>query len=268
MLFMQTQQVQPALHMATMQSQQAWIIAQHAGSPLVQVMQTPSSVISHLHMPIIMLQQQTIMPFIIMQQLHMPPAIIVQRFCIMLADILSSQEHMIFMPSLHFSIFMVQRGTIIHCGVVGMVAVPPIVPDIIGFIPVIMPDRSVIIAVVIVLPFGVYLGFGGTLQSVSFPHRFLIMTARIANARKKHKNLSMDHDHSDLLGQVPYSERPLRRPTRQSSVTCGPGAHAQKRQTEPGIGPQFTSAPQPESTLQAYAARATARRSSWLFLET
>ena len=72
------------LHMAAMQSQQAWIISQHLLSPLVQVMQTPSSVISHLHMPIVRLQQQTIMPFIIMQQLHMPPAIIVQRFCIML----------------------------------------------------------------------------------------------------------------------------------------------------------------------------------------
>jgi hypothetical protein len=152
MLFMQTQQVQPALHMAIMQSQQAWIIAQQAGSPLVQVMQTPSSVSSHLHMPIIMLQQQTIMPFIIMQQLHMPPAIIVHRFCIMVAVVLSSDVHMIFIPPVHFSIFMVQRGTIIICGVVGMVAAPPIVPDIIGFIPVIMLDRSIIIAVVIALP--------------------------------------------------------------------------------------------------------------------
>ena len=114
MLFMQTQQVQPALHMAIMHSQQAWIIEQHSGSPLVQVMQTPSLVISHLHMPIIMLQQQTIMPFIIMQQLHIPPAIIVQRFCIIVADILSSHVHVIFIPPLHFSIFMVQRGTIIH----------------------------------------------------------------------------------------------------------------------------------------------------------
>jgi len=118
-------------------------------------------------MPMVMLQQQTIMPFIIMQQLHMPPAIMVQRFCSMVADVLSSHVHMIFMPSLHFSIFMVQRGTIIHCGVVGMVAVPPIVPDIIGFIPAIMPVRSIIIAVVIVLPFGVNLGLGGSRQSVS-----------------------------------------------------------------------------------------------------
>ena len=37
-------------------------------------MTQPSAVISHLHMPMVMLQQQTIMPFIITQQLHMPPA--------------------------------------------------------------------------------------------------------------------------------------------------------------------------------------------------
>jgi hypothetical protein len=149
MLFMQMQQVQPALHMAIMQSQQAWIMAQQAGSPLVQVMQTPSSVISHLHIPINMLQQQTIIPFIIMQQLHIPPAIMVHRFCNVLADILSSLVQVIFIPSLRFSIFMVQRGTIIHCGAVGMVAVPPIPPDIIGFIPLIMPERSIITAVLI-----------------------------------------------------------------------------------------------------------------------
>ena len=149
MLFMQRQQVQPALHIAIMHSQQAWIIAQHWSSPLVQVMQMPSSVISHLHMPIIMLQQQTIMPFIIMQQLHMPPAIMVQRFCIIVADILSSHLHVIFMPPLHFSIFIVQRGTIIHCGGIGMVAVPPIAPGAMEPIPVIMLLRSIIIALVI-----------------------------------------------------------------------------------------------------------------------
>ena len=64
MLFIITQQVQPALSMQAMQSQQAWIISQHLASPLVQVMHTPSLVISHLHMPMVRLQQQTIMPFI------------------------------------------------------------------------------------------------------------------------------------------------------------------------------------------------------------
>ncbi len=45
-------------------------------SPDVQVMHMPSLVISHLHMPIVRLQDITIMPFIIMPQLIMPPAII------------------------------------------------------------------------------------------------------------------------------------------------------------------------------------------------
>jgi hypothetical protein len=80
MLFMHRQHTQPALDIADMQSQQAWIIAQQSASPLVQVMQTPSLVWSHLHMPIVMLHEQTIMPFIIMQQLHIPPAIMEQRF--------------------------------------------------------------------------------------------------------------------------------------------------------------------------------------------
>ena len=152
MLFMQRQQVQPALHIAIMHSQQAWIIEQQSASPLVQVMQTPSSVISHLHMPIIMLQQQTIMPFIIMQQLHIPPAIMVQRFCSIVAVILSSHLHMIFMPPLHFSIFIVQRGTIIHCGLAGIVAVPPIAPCIMVPMPIPgipMPARSITIELVI-----------------------------------------------------------------------------------------------------------------------
>jgi len=73
MLFIIRQQVQPAFIMVAMQSQQAWIMAAHWASPLVQVTETPLSVISHLHMPIVRLQQQTIIPFIIRQQLHIPP---------------------------------------------------------------------------------------------------------------------------------------------------------------------------------------------------
>ena len=49
-------------------------------SPLVQVRQTPLSVISHWHMAIVMLQQQTIIPFIMQQHEQSPPAIIVHRF--------------------------------------------------------------------------------------------------------------------------------------------------------------------------------------------
>jgi hypothetical protein len=91
----------------------------------VHVMQTPSLVGSHLHMAIAMLQQHIIMPFIIMQQLHMPPAIIEQRFCSIVADIASSHLHVIFIPPAHFSILILHRGTIIHCGADGM---PPVAP--------------------------------------------------------------------------------------------------------------------------------------------
>ena len=149
MLFMQRSRRSRPCH-GVMQSQQAWIIAQQAGSPLVQVMQTPSLVGSHLHMPIVMLQQHIIMPFIIMQQLHMPPAIIVQRFCIIVADIASSHLHVIFIPSVHFSILILHRGTIIHCGADGMPPVAPIGPVAVWPIPGIpIPARSITIALVI-----------------------------------------------------------------------------------------------------------------------
>ncbi len=128
MLPIMTQQVQPAFIMAVQQSQQAWIMAQQALSPLVQVMQTPSSINSHLHRPIVRLQQQTIMPFIIVQQEHMPPAIMVQRFCIMPQAVLSSQVQVIFMPPSHFSNVVVQRGTIIMFMPAGIVPAAPIVP--------------------------------------------------------------------------------------------------------------------------------------------
>ena len=72
-------------------------------SPDVQVTQTPLSVISHLHMPIVRLQQHTIMPFIMTQQEHMPPCSMVHRFCIMLRAIWSSHTQVIFMPPWHFS---------------------------------------------------------------------------------------------------------------------------------------------------------------------
>src|SRR4051812_30867548 len=52
-LFIMTQQVQPAIIMVDMQSQQAWIILPHSASPEVQVMTQPSLVISHLHMPMV-----------------------------------------------------------------------------------------------------------------------------------------------------------------------------------------------------------------------
>ncbi len=135
------QQVQPAAMQAAMQSQHDWIILQHSASPLVQVTQHPSVVISHLHMPIVRLQQHTIMPFIMQQHDTIPPAIILQRFCIMAQAAGSVQVQVIFIPPAHFSIFILQRGTITMFGAmpVGIgipipVFVPVVLVAVIGFI--------------------------------------------------------------------------------------------------------------------------------------
>jgi hypothetical protein len=146
-LFMQQQQTQPAAIMVAMQSQQAWIILQHWSSPEVQVMTHPSLVMSHLHMPMVRLQPQTTIPFIMQQSEHMPPWSIMHRFCIMLQAIGSSQEQVIFMPPLIFSIFMVHRGTMSMFGIIGA-AVPPIGDDAMPGMPmegIPMPVRSIII---------------------------------------------------------------------------------------------------------------------------
>lgn len=147
MPFMQTQQTQPDFIMAVMQSQQAWIILQHSASPLVQVIITPSAVGSHLHMAIAMLQVHIIIPFIIMQQEHMPPAIMLQRFCIIDAEVASSHLQIIRMPPSHFSIMIVQRGTIIHWGVVVM-ADPAAIPPMPMFMFIPIAFRSIIMAVI------------------------------------------------------------------------------------------------------------------------
>ncbi len=55
MLLIIRQQVQPDFIIDVIQAQQASIIAQQDGSPLVHVMQTPSSVGSHLHRAIVKL---------------------------------------------------------------------------------------------------------------------------------------------------------------------------------------------------------------------
>jgi hypothetical protein len=109
---------------------------------------------SHLHKPIVRLQQQTVIPFTIMQHVHMPPANIVHKFCSMLVASLSSHEQLIFMPPVHRSILNVQRGTIIQFTPAGMVegAVIPGIPTPGVAMPGIpIPVRSIIIAVDIFL---------------------------------------------------------------------------------------------------------------------
>jgi hypothetical protein len=130
---------------AVTQSQHPWIIASHILSPEVQVTVHPSLVISHLHMPMVRLQQQTIIPFIMQHMLHIPPAIMVHRFCIMAQAAGSSQVQVIFIPPAHFSTFIVQRGTITMFGAIAGADAPPIpVPPI--------PDMPVIGRSIIIVP--------------------------------------------------------------------------------------------------------------------
>jgi hypothetical protein len=155
MLLIMRQQVQPAFIMALQHSPHAWIMAAHSLSPLVQVTQTPCSVISHLHIAIVRLQQQTNIPFIIVHRLHRPPAVMVQRFWSMPAEVASSLEHVTFTPPLHFSTFIVQRGTIIMFIPAGIVPVPPsigvpmVVAPIAGMA---IPARSISLLVMSIAP--------------------------------------------------------------------------------------------------------------------
>jgi hypothetical protein len=120
-LFINRQQVQPSFRQVLRQSQHDWIISPHLASPLVQVMQTPSLVMSHLHMPMVRQQQHTIMPFIVQQQLHMPPINDEHRFCTIAVAVASLHMQVSFMPPWHFSILKVQRGTIMKLAMpVGM----------------------------------------------------------------------------------------------------------------------------------------------------
>ena len=88
----------------------------------MQVMQTPSLVHSVLQIPQHRLTWQQGMPFIVQQQLHSPSHSDWQRFCNVPQATSSSHEHEIFMPPLHFSTFIVQRGSIIMVPIDGAAA--------------------------------------------------------------------------------------------------------------------------------------------------
>jgi hypothetical protein len=63
----------------------------------------------------------------------------------------SSHLQVIFIPPAHFSIVIVHRGTIIHCGAAGMAPVPPMGPAVPVPIPGIpIPARSITIALVMI----------------------------------------------------------------------------------------------------------------------
>lgn len=109
-------------------------------------MQQPFSVISQVQLHIAMLHWHMTMPFFMQQQLHMPSQSILHMFCSVAHDISSSQTHIIFMPPAHFSIFIVQRGTMLMLPMLGIMAgmLPIIGP---GIEPMVMLGRSVIIGV-------------------------------------------------------------------------------------------------------------------------
>ena len=73
------------------QSQQAWSISQQPLSPLVQEMQQPLLVSSHLHVPQHRLTWQHGMPLSVQQQLQTPSQTILQRFCSVAQATSSSQ---------------------------------------------------------------------------------------------------------------------------------------------------------------------------------
>jgi hypothetical protein len=147
MPFIIMQQQQPGGDMqAIMQSQQAWIIRQHISSPLVQVMVQPMSIMSILHMPMVpMLQQQQHMPLHMQAMEHMALGIIMHRFFIISAAVLSSHIIVHRMPPATFSIFMVQRGTIVPAMPMLPAIMPPVIPGII------MPDMPLIMGMLIML---------------------------------------------------------------------------------------------------------------------
>ena len=119
-----TQHIQPASMQQHMQSQQACSISQQALSPEVQVMHTPSLVISHLQLHMAKLHWHMTMPFIMHEQLHIPPANMRHRFCNVPHDTSSSHLQVIFMPPAHFSIL------ILHCGTMAMLGIPDAIEGI------------------------------------------------------------------------------------------------------------------------------------------
>jgi hypothetical protein len=146
----ETQQVQPAFMQAVMHSQQAWHMAAQPSSPLVQVMHTPILVSVHSHLHIDMQHWHIIMPFIMQVHEHIDPANILHMFCNVAAAISSSQVQVILNPPLHFSIFIVQRGTM-HMAPDILPGIEPAIGDPIGAEPGMVPiaPRSIIIMLAI-----------------------------------------------------------------------------------------------------------------------
>jgi hypothetical protein len=92
-------------------SQNAWICSQHCLSPLVQVMEQPSLVFSHLQLANAKLHWQQQTPFLQQQHEQQPSHSMRQRFCSAPQATSSSHLQRILQPSCVFSNLIVQRGT-------------------------------------------------------------------------------------------------------------------------------------------------------------
>src|SRR4029078_4904917 len=93
------------------QLQHAWIMAWQALSPLVQLMQQPSFVYSHLQIPTVTVRVQQQVALQVQAQLHRLSDSMGQRFCSVPRATSSSQRQWILQPFEVFSNSTVQRGT-------------------------------------------------------------------------------------------------------------------------------------------------------------
>ena len=88
---------------------------------------------------------------IMQQQLTIPPAIILHMFCIMAQAEGSEQVHVIFIPPAHFSIFIMQRGTMTVF--IPLMPVGIAIPMPVGELAVGVVAIGLIVAVTIVFPY-------------------------------------------------------------------------------------------------------------------
>jgi hypothetical protein len=86
-------------------------MSQQALSPLMQVTEQPSLVYSHLHGPQHRLIWQQVIPPQVQVREHIPSQRALHRFCKVPQATSSSHEQLSFMPPLHFSAFIVHRGS-------------------------------------------------------------------------------------------------------------------------------------------------------------
>jgi hypothetical protein len=95
-------------------------------SPLVQVMQQPSLVYSHLQWQLANEHLQHSRPLQLHTQLHKPSHNILQRFCRVAHDRSSSHLQCILKPPVHFSNSILQRGTTHMLPAIGAAAGKPV----------------------------------------------------------------------------------------------------------------------------------------------